>query len=358
MTCEDAYRYVKAKRTTISPNFNFLGQLLEYERQLIGEKIVQKPQTQAAASSSTPASEFLFASQPIISPPPTTSGSKRFNLSLRLCPFSSSPGLTSPKDVSPTSAMARLQFDKPLGKENRTGTSAGSPPSTHPPSSPGFSLSRPTRLVKDQNVNSIQEEDGNAWESMTKAVMKQSLSISFSKGFKNRKSTIDHYQHQFESSAVSGCGKDDNNYTTKKKCRIHKIMVEGEPPPPPAPSEGERASSIVETSSVSAVPASLVESSSSADLLPSPLEQFKRDFVRSDSLVSGTSVSTSGIGSEISDHDLLTSGSWEMNESGSIPDDGVFSDTYGLYLKSPKSARQLQVRSSTRLFPSSFHHFN
>ena len=135
-------------------------------------------------------------------------------------------------------------------------------------------------------------------------------------------------------------GDDDNNYTTKKKCRIHKIVVEGESP---LPSE-ERASSWVESgpgatsarASSSAASLAGLEESSSSDLV-SPLEQFKRDFARSDS------VSTSGIGSEISDHDLLTSGSWEMNESGSMPDDGVFSDTYGHGLKSPNSSRQLQV---------------
>lgn len=103
----------------------------------------------------------------------------------------------------------------------------------------------------------------------------------------------------------------------------------------------ERASGLIETTPGSAVRISAsvtgLEDSCNSDVV-SPLEHFKHDFARSDS------VSTSGIGSEISDHDLLTSGSWEMNESGSIPDDGVFSyETGAVGLKSPCSSRQLQV---------------
>ena len=34
LSADDAYRYIKARRSYISPNFNFLGQLYEYERTL------------------------------------------------------------------------------------------------------------------------------------------------------------------------------------------------------------------------------------------------------------------------------------------------------------------------------------
>lgn len=46
MNSDEAYRYVKSKRATISPNFNFLGQLLEFEKQLQKDFVLElKPES-------------------------------------------------------------------------------------------------------------------------------------------------------------------------------------------------------------------------------------------------------------------------------------------------------------------------
>ncbi|CAG7835424.1 unnamed protein product [Allacma fusca] len=361
MSCEDAYRYVKSKRATISPNFNFLGQLLEYEQQLISEKVLENkvPSHGGPASTSQPHnSEFFLGPQVLLSPTSSTfsqkSVGKRVNLSLRISPFAGPSSLGSPKDASPTTAMARLQFEKPLGKENRTASSSCgfSPCSSISLNVGGLcgAVPRPTRLVKEQNVTSIQEEEIDHWGSMTKSVTRQSVSISISKGFKSRKSSLEQYQQQLSDhpSSSSPCQQEDvlssgegqGNNGNAKKCRVHNFVVEGS-----TTKSNDKASSTTTSeptgtqgSSVS-TRSNLSDESVQPGVICSPLV-CNRDYLRSDS------VSTSGIGSEISDHDLLASGSWDMTESGGGQDDGVFSDSYSLYSKSPKSSRQLQLWSS------------
>ncbi|PRD30043.1 UNVERIFIED_CONTAM: Dual specificity protein phosphatase 16 [Trichonephila clavipes] len=63
MTSDEAYRYVKSKRVTISPNFNFLGQLLEFEKQLQREKILDSKSDSTSTplfNTSSPVNELRF----------------------------------------------------------------------------------------------------------------------------------------------------------------------------------------------------------------------------------------------------------------------------------------------------------
>ncbi|RWS26495.1 Dual specificity protein phosphatase 8-like protein, partial [Leptotrombidium deliense] len=51
MSSDEAYRYVKSKRDSISPNFNFIGELLEFERQLRCDRILESCPNESCTTS-------------------------------------------------------------------------------------------------------------------------------------------------------------------------------------------------------------------------------------------------------------------------------------------------------------------
>lgn len=166
-------------------------------------------------------------------------------------------------------------------------------------------------------MTSIQEEEVGLgqWESVTKSSSHQSVSVSISKGFKSRKSSVEQQMSECSSSSTSnitsgalGIRSSGGDYG--KKFKVHKIFVEGlDPPDKPVDElncdDKPQDSFPMPSSSNINIPQSDDPMTTSL----SPVACYKREFSRSDS------VSTSGIGSEISENELQASGSWEMSES-------------------------------------------
>ncbi|KAM5262517.1 dual specificity protein phosphatase 16 [Ctenodactylus gundi] len=106
MSLDEAYRFVKEKRPTISPNFNFLGQLLDYEKKI-------KDQTGASG----PKSKFklLPLEKPIDPGPAAVEGGHKSETTLSppcaSSPTSEAAGL---RPGHPTSAQPNLLEDSPL----------------------------------------------------------------------------------------------------------------------------------------------------------------------------------------------------------------------------------------------------
>ncbi|PAV56691.1 hypothetical protein WR25_04975 [Diploscapter pachys] len=67
MSSDEAYKFVKEKRPSISPNFNFMGQLLEYEEKLIKLSIL-KPESSSKRVSDKPLSLLQDAGQEVLCP--------------------------------------------------------------------------------------------------------------------------------------------------------------------------------------------------------------------------------------------------------------------------------------------------
>ena len=110
MSYEDAYRYVKSKRPTISPNFNFLGQLVEFEKQLRRDRLLDPVSSDPQFLSMPPSKQALSSSKRLCSflplPSFSTTPGDRSSFSLSCIPNLTSPTLPSPSTPNPSTATA------------------------------------------------------------------------------------------------------------------------------------------------------------------------------------------------------------------------------------------------------------
>ncbi|XP_062050823.1 dual specificity protein phosphatase 16 [Lepus europaeus] len=95
MSLDEAYRFVKEKRPTISPNFNFLGQLLDYEKKI---------KTQPGASGPKSKLKLLHVEKPPEPVPAASGGGQNSEVSLSPpCANSATSEAAGPRPVQPAS---------------------------------------------------------------------------------------------------------------------------------------------------------------------------------------------------------------------------------------------------------------
>uniref|UniRef100_A0AC34GW90 Uncharacterized protein n=1 Tax=Panagrolaimus sp. ES5 TaxID=591445 RepID=A0AC34GW90_9BILA len=117
-TSDDAYKFVKALRPSISPNFNFMGQLLEYEKQLRERQLLSptsRPHSYAAASPASPKSDdspMETSSNDLFLAPPTDQ---------RICKSASANDviLLAPKREGLLNENGKRTIDSPLSFPER-----------------------------------------------------------------------------------------------------------------------------------------------------------------------------------------------------------------------------------------------